>query len=264
MIPDFQDFFYPVLEYFADFERHTTKEANEYIQGLFKVNAEEAKTKLYSKRFNWTLTYFVRALVLERVEHAVYMITERGIDLFNESEGTISYNRLLQYPEFRKKEWDKRGEKKQAKDVPSEERLQELRECEWKEFEQAIASSVATLGYDSPFSYESVEEEGIKGLAFKEEEAHWIEAVQYDMLVVNGKRIKHFEEEMNEHQASQGVFMTTSRFSREVLDSCPDNIELIDGNGIVQLLEESSQNNPQINNQASKRLQLMPLIISRN
>lgn len=245
MIPDFQDFYYPVLEFFADFERHTTKEANEYIQLLFQVTPEEAKTKLYSKRFNWTLTYFVRAMVLERVEHAVYMITERGIDLFNESEGSISYNRLMQYPEFRKKEWDQRGSNKpQDKDVPSEERLQELRECDWKDFELAITTSVANLGFDYPFSYESVEEEGIKGLAFKEEEAHWIEAVQYDMLAVNGKRIKSFEQEMNDHEATKGVFMTTSRFSREALDSCPDNIELIDGNGIVQLLEES-KNGPQ-------------------
>ncbi len=242
MIPDFQDFYYPVLEYFADFERHTTKEANQYLQDLFKVTAEESKTKLYGKRFSWTLNYFVRAQVLERVEPAVYMITERGIDLFNESEGFISYNRLLQYPEFRKKEWDQRSTKKQAKDVPSEERLQELRECDWKDFEQAIHTSVANLGFDYPFNFESVEEEGIKGLAFKEEEAHWIEAVQYDTLAVNGKHLKNFEEEMNGHQASRGVLMTTSRFSREVVDTCPDTIQLIDGNGIVQLLEESKDN----------------------
>lgn len=66
-VPDFQSFFYPILEFSSDQKEHSLNEVRDYLTDYFQLN-EEAKSERvpsgtqtkFDNRIYWTKSYFQR------------------------------------------------------------------------------------------------------------------------------------------------------------------------------------------------------------
>ena len=247
MIPEFPDLFSPILDIFADCEEHENSNINSQIADMYNVTDEERKSVIFKKRVRWVLTYFYKAKILDRIKRGLYQITERGLDLFNEGLETINTTTLRRYPEFdafRKsgKFSDSLDEETtdEEEDMPT---IADIKSCDWSEFEKYITDVLHDIGFNEPFECTSTEDEDIRIETTKDQRKYIIAAVQYQTMVIDDTRVKNFTNEINDNGADCGIYITTTVFSREAIEWCQENIRLIDGNELCNLIPKRITHN---------------------
>ncbi len=125
-VPEFKEFFKPILTFMSDGELHTKKELWDGVIEHFKFNKSEINELLPSgkitrveDRVGWTIQYFRKSLIIKTVSWGKYQITPRGTKIIKEDIDKFDYDYLNKFKEFRDFKNKKPKEKTQPKETPS-------------------------------------------------------------------------------------------------------------------------------------------------
>lgn len=107
VVPKFEKFYLPTLEFFEDGEVHTKREAVDYIKDSLNLSEDdllettgEGNKLRYKDRTEWAVTHLHKAGLLNRQGRGNYIISDSGIDLLNSQPEEIDRNLLLRYESF--------------------------------------------------------------------------------------------------------------------------------------------------------------------
>jgi restriction system protein len=275
-VPDYQQFMLPVLRLHADGAEHNTPDAMTAAIEAFRLSPEDIREKLPSgqarlvNRVAWARIYLTRAGLLESVKRGVYRITERGRSVLAERPTTINNQYLKRFPEFlafSKKQNQRDEEEEQApeaaKKTPREQLedsfrfmqenlaqdlLSRVRDCTPAFFEQLVIDLLVAMGYggsrsDAAQVVGGTGDGGIDGTIKQDKLGLDVVYVQAKRWVdtVSRPRIQEFAGALAGKRAHKGVFITTSRFSRdasEYANAIATKIVLIDGAQLAELMIE--------------------------
>jgi len=106
-VPDYQQFFLPILRFAGDGQEHSHSQAVEAVVKHFNLTEEDRNELLPSgtqfkvnNRASWSRFHLVKAGLLEAIGRARFKITQRGTELLNTRPAEINLKVLNQYPEF--------------------------------------------------------------------------------------------------------------------------------------------------------------------
>ena len=277
MVPQFEYFLLPYLRFISDGKPHTLKELTAHIADELNLSTEDREertkkgsfTKLYD-RTQWSGTYLRKALLAESVGRGKYIITQRGLDLLATNPAFIDRHLLSQYKEFVDFTQAKNSTNQNVEDVTvedSEITPFELMEASSKElrdelvsdllaeiksqsplfFERLVIRLLVAMGYGGSFEDAAnvtkySHDEGIDGV-IKEDRLGldniYIQAKRYDAATVGRKEIQSFVGALSGKGATKGIFITTSKFTKEASDYKPASnikIVLIDGTQLANYM----------------------------
>nr|BBH94484.1 hypothetical protein KTA_26830 [Thermogemmatispora argillosa] len=102
-VPNFQEFFWPLLELASDGQEHTLTEAAEVVARRFGLTEAERNEPLPSgkqtrfwNRLSWARTYLQKAQLLASAGRARFRITERGRKVLEEHPPALDVSYLLE------------------------------------------------------------------------------------------------------------------------------------------------------------------------
>ena len=221
-------------------------------------------------RAGWAMSALNRAGAIDKPNRGFYRITNVGLDLLESNPGSISKKTLMSLPA-----WDEYEPTQQTQINPSDESEADLFEGDPIEListaveslEQSVAAELLSkLRLGSPeffekavlellgaMGYGGVEKNithtgksgdgGIDGVLDQDalglNRVH-VQAKRYaDGNTIGRPDIQQFVGALGDKNATQGVFVTSSRFSQEALgtaERASEKIALIDGNKLVELM----------------------------
>lgn len=279
MIPDFQTCMLPLLNATSDGNTHTLKEAVEIIANKFNLSDDERNAKISSgqsiigNRVGWACTYLKKAGLLIAPKRGLFQITERGREELQSNPKLINIKYLEKYDEFRafriKKEENKiDAEEKESvvcqnnitpeeaiafgystlNQVVSEEILKRIRECSSEFFEKLVVELLVKMGYGGTLKEAGKVvgksgDGGIDGIINEDKlglDVIYIQAKRWEN-VVGRPEIQQFAGALLKPKAKKGVFITTSRYTKEALafvENLDLKIILIDGEMLAELMLE--------------------------
>lgn len=278
MVPKFEYFILPFLKFLSDRQPHTLKELTMHIADELNLSEEDRAertkkgsfTKVYD-RTQWSSTYLRKALLAESVSPGTYIITNRGLELLAANPSHIDRALLSQYPEFvdfSQKKNPKSQNENSAIIEESETTPFELMESSYRKlrdelvndllveiksqspqfFERLVIKLLVAMGYGGSFEDAAnvtkySHDEGIDGV-IKEDRLGldniYVQAKRYDTgNVVGRKEIQSFVGALSGKGASKGIFITTSKFTKEASTYMPAShikIVLIDGEQLANYM----------------------------
>lgn len=277
-IPDYQTVMLPLLRMIADRNEHPLPEVIEKLSKEFGLTDAEKRDLLpsggqfvFNNRVGWARTYLKKAGLLSTPRRGVLQITDRGLQVLNETPQCIDNKLLRRFPEFL--------EFQRAKDEPAAdaerptptenldpqenievgylrvrkelavELLSRIKACSPAFFERLVVDLLLKMGYGGSrrdFG-QAIGKPGDGGIdaVIKEDklglDAVYLQAKRWETGQVGSKEIQAFVGALHGRRARKGVFITTSGFSRPALDyveKIQDKIILIDGSTLADLLIE--------------------------
>jgi len=234
------------------------------------------KQTILANRVHWARTYLGKAGALKRTRRSHFVVTERGRKLLAESPERITVKLLQQFPEFLEFFQTPRADREPNEaPVPlladaevsaatpddtiqaSEEAiaaslraqlLDRIRELSPAFFERLVVDLIVAMGYGG--TRQSVSQrlgksgdEGIDGVVNEDPlglDVVYIQAKRYAPdNTIGRERIQQFAGALVGQGAAQGVFVTTSSFSRgavEYAGRVPQRIILVDGSELTRLM----------------------------
>jgi len=245
----------------------TEEEKNELL-------ASGTQRRLYN-RITWAKQYLVKAKLLEKVGRSSFKITERGINVLKDNPQMIDINYLKQFPEFLEfinkslsesneidyndnDSWQIQISKTPEESLDeayskmidnlSEEILERIKTVSPSRFERIVIELLVKMGYGGSLKEAGQVvgksgDEGIDGI-IKEDKLGldfiYIQAKRWEN-VVSRPEIQKFAGALLGKKSRKGIFITTSRFSKEAEEyaqSIDAKIILIDGKKLAQLMIE--------------------------
>jgi restriction system protein len=275
MIPDFQKIMLPLLSILSDGLEHSTTETNEKIARLFDLTDEEINlylpsgvAKTFPNRVAWAKSHLKMAGLLENTKRSYFKITEAGKRIIENNPTSINLRILKTIPVYqektgRVKEEDSSSDidNTQLSATPEEtlensylkirknlaqELLLKIRSCNPSFFEKLVVELLVKMGYggsikDAGQSIGRSGDEGIDGIIKEDRlglDVIYIQAKRWEN-VVGRPEIQKFIGALAGQGAKKGVFITTSRYTKEARDYQPRNdtkIVLIDGEQLADLM----------------------------
>ena len=276
-IPTYEQFMYPFLEYLGDEKEHTLKELYDYLPKYFQLTDEQiqqllpsGKQSIVVNRIGWARTYLKNAGLINSPKRAVFQITERGKSVLkDESIHEINESILKRFPEFMTFKYGKTNENESSSNSEADsstpleiieqnfallkhsvqhDLLNKIMECSPSFFEQLIVELLVAMGYggsikDAGQAVGKSGDGGIDGI-IKED------VLGLDKIYLQGKRwsnpvsrpdIQAFVGSLLGVKANKGVFITTSRFTKEAIEYAQNvdrSLILIDGEKLTDLMFE--------------------------
>ncbi len=255
-IRDFQSFMLPLLQFTADQQEHSLREAIENLAQAFQLSEQERKELLpsgqqavFDNRASWASTHLKKAGLLESTRRSFFRITQRGLDVLSQNPSRIDIKLLEQFPEF----VEFRGSGKKDKGVAAEIELEanghqtpeELLEYGYQKIRQDLAQEVLNrvkasspsfferlvvellvrMGYggsrkDAGEAVGKSGDEGIDGIIKEDRlglDVIYIQAKKWEGAV-SRPEIQKFAGALQGQRAKKGIFITTSSFSNEARD----------------------------------------------
>jgi len=273
-IPDFQSFFRPLLELAADGRDHSVAEARATIAEQMQLSDEDLQELLpsgtqrkFDNRVAWVKSYFVQAKVLESPRRGHFRITERGQGLLKQGHDKIDIRILNQYPEFVEFHAPKPGkpttlDATESQDETPEESLQRayqsirsdlvgeilsrIKSNSSKFFETLVVDLMIALGYggsrtDAGRTVGQSGDEGVDGIINEDRlglDVIYLQAKRWDGAV-GRPELQKFVGALQGKRAKKGVFITTGRFTPEVVSyvaTIEPKVSLIDGRKLAELM----------------------------
>lgn len=231
----------------------------------------------YMNRIGWALTYLKKAGMLSTPTRGKWQITDLGVEVLNNPPKVFNVTYLKSYPSFEKFHKSTKEESKEANvnnDIPPYESLVEsfelLKQNEREEllekvleqtpafFEKLVIDLLLKMGYggtkgDLKTQLESANhtgksgDEGIDGIINEDRlglNKIYIQAKRWKKDNVVGRPdIQSFVGALSGKHSSKGVFITTSKFSKEARlysQSIGISLKLIDGKELVELMYDYS------------------------
>jgi restriction system protein len=277
-IPDYQTIMLPILQFIADGKDHTLREIINGLADEFSLNEQERKDLLpsgkqpiFDNRVGWAATYLKKAELIETPKRAHYRITDRGQGVLNQKPNRIDNKFLEQFQEF--KEFRLPKEKspgngnppkapvdfdpeelfesayKQLQETLSSELLDTIKGCTPEFFERLVIDVLIKMGYggsrkEAGAALGRSGDEGIDGIIKEDKlglDIIYIQAKKWDATTVGRPEIQKFAGALLGKAAKKGIFITTSKFSREAEDyvtGLDAKIILIDGIRLAELMIE--------------------------
>ena len=273
-VPIFEKFLYPFLYNLKDGEL-TLKEMREKLISHFDLSTDDIQVKTksgnttqFNDRIGWARQYFRRALFIDIPKNGTYRITQRGID-FLKNHTDLTIDDLMEYPEYaaynstRKKKESKSDTTTVADLTPTEQLEQAFESIESDLaadllakvmeqspafFEQLVVDLLVKMGYGGSFADSAKvtqlsNDEGIDGIIYEDK-------LGLDKIYIQAKRwsnsvgrpvIQQFAGALVGQNATKGVFITTSTFSKDAKQyvvGLHQKIVLIDGQELAKFMIE--------------------------
>jgi len=294
-VPPYQAFFEPVLCIAEDGKEHSPGEVIEHVAREMRLTEEDrrlllpsGKQRVVDNRVAWSITYLVKALLLERTRRGLFAITERGRKALAMKPRKIDRAFLLQFPEFRAfaattaptsaastKDDDDSQQTPEDRlafsyQVMRKQLVQEVLEktlkCSPRFFEVVVVDVLLALGYggnrkDAGQAVGKSGDGGIDGI-IKEDK------LGLDVIYLQAKRwenpvgepeLHKFAGSLDKRKARRGVFITTSRFTEDAIDyvrQIEKKIVLIDGEALAELMIDHNVGVAEVETFSVKRLDL--------
>lgn len=278
-VPTYEYFMLPTLKLIADNCEYNNRDINEKVADMLNLSEEDKQEllpskaqKMYHNRAGWARTYLKNAGLIYSPTRGVSKITKRGIDLLATNPKTITKDFLMQYDEF--KEFlninDKNNitlqnvensiniiDQKTPDELIAEansiltshlesDLLDRILENSPTFFEVLVAKLLLKMGYggsedDILQNRGKSGDEGIDGIIKQD-------ILGIDKIYIQAKRwsekvsrpeVQKFVGAVHGQNASRGVFITTSSFTKEAVDYAKNinsNIILVDGYLLVKLM----------------------------
>ncbi|AVI64066.1 restriction endonuclease [Halomonas sp. GFAJ-1] len=277
-VPDFQSLMLPLLKISADGEEHTMQEARERLAKMMCLSQEDLEERLpsgrqstFANRVAWAKVYLTQAGVLESPKRGKFYISNRGRKALSESPERIDIQylqRFEEFQEFRQASSKNRTEKvthscdsetttttpeetleqayQQLRDEVANELLHLIKSNTPEFFEKLVVHLIVSMGYggsvkEAGRATRKTADEGIDGVIKEDRlglETIYLQAKRWES-VVGRPEIQKFVGALHGQRARKGVFITTSRFSKEALDyvgQIDPKVVLLDGTDLVQLM----------------------------
>lgn len=276
-IPSYEKFLLPVLKLLSDGKVRTKQEIVRTMAKQFQLSEDElaetlpSQTQLtYVNRIGWAITYLKKAELIVSPSRANFKITDEGKKLVENNVSDLTAKDLKQYEPFLKfiKTSHKQNDTDhtiQEETTPLEniinnfellkkevcdEILQKILEQSPDFFEQLVVDLVVAMGYggsieDAGKATKRTGDEGIDGIIKQDRlglDNIYLQAKRWQRdNVVSRPEIQKFVGALAGQGARKGIFITTSRFSKDALEYKPRNdtsVILIDGQKLVELMYE--------------------------
>lgn len=283
MIPDYQSLMLPLLKILSDGKEHKYRDLIENLAYEFGLSDQERKELLssgsqaiFDNRVGWAKVYLKKAGLLDSPKRAICVITELGKQIIEKNPERIDAKFLRQFPSFLEFQNLSKNDNETYEEVNSEELhdqtpeenldkayhnirktlavelINKVIELSPSFFERLVVELLVKMGYggsmkDAGKAIGKSGDEGIDG-TIKEDK------LGLDIIYVQAKRwkpgnivgrpdIQKFVGALAGQGAKNGIFLTTSNFTKEALDYSPKNetkIVLIDGEKLAQLMIDYS------------------------
>jgi len=276
-IPDYQSIMLPFLRLLKDGAEHTLQGLTEKLIIEFDLTQAERHELLPSgnqeimrNRVGWARTYLKKAMLLEAPRRAVFKITERGQQVLSEQPERISAGYLRQFEEFLEfRNTSSNSGQRQAEPVENDANQTPIEEIEVafktlnddlasdvldaiklqtpQFFEHLVVKLMQAMGYggwskDSGEATQYTSDGGIDGIINEDPlglETIYLQAKRYTDNAIGRPDIQAFVGALEMRRARKGVFITTSRFSKEALEYISlieKKVVLIDGKQLADLM----------------------------
>ncbi len=272
-IPKFDEFLAPILRYCSDGKEHSLLETIEKMASEFKLTDEQKnalmpngmRTYLYD-RVAWAITYLVEAGLLERTGRSKFKITDLGLSEIKNLPDKITYKYLEKFESYRKFK-ERRHKTENENDsydmTPDEEIddlfkirnetlinniLSQISNIKPSDFEKLVIDVILALGYgkdneEMAKALGGPKDQGIDGVIFQDKlgfEKIYIQAKKWNKKTnVGSNEIRNFIGALDEKKAQKGIFITTSSFTKEAIETAKNattKIVLIDGRQLAELM----------------------------
>ena len=273
-VPIFEKFLYPFLYNLKDGEL-TLKELREKLISHFNLSTDDIQVKTksgnttqFNDRIGWARQYFRRALFIDIPKNGTYRITQRGID-FLKNHTDLTIDDLMEYPEYAaynstRKKKESKSDTTTVVDLTPTEQLEQAFESIESDlaadllakvmeqspafFEQLVVDLLVKMGYGGSFADSAKvtqlsNDEGIDGIIYEDK-------LGLDKIYIQAKRwsnsvgrpvIQQFAGALVGQNATKGVFITTSTFSKDAKQyviGLHQKIVLIDGQELAKFMIE--------------------------
>ncbi len=274
-IPSFKEFFRPVLKAYLSGER-SLQEVCQKMGEHFNLTEGQMQELVPSKRqtrllnrVSWAKTYLTNAGLLRATRRSHSEITEKGREIL-EVQDEIDIKYLEQFKTFQEFQ-ERRSEKTGSQDTDSEaaeeqvstpeetiyqnfatineslaeDLLAQIRNEEPKFFEGLIVDLMLSMGYGGREGLGEVlgrsGDGGVEGLINQDAlgvDKIYLQAKRYAQEdKISGEKIRGFSGTLRQKQVAKGIFVTTSSFTPDAVDTAEDlNIILIDGHRLAELM----------------------------
>jgi restriction system protein len=274
-IPDYQTIMLPFLKFAGDGKEHAKHEVVDRLSSYFKLSEIElkellpsGKQELFDNRVGWTRTYLKKAGLIDTTRRGYFRITDRGQELLKQNPPKIDVKLLKQYPEFRefviyKSDKSDTVISKDDEKINPQERLynayqqineelardilQQLKTVTPRSFENIVVDLLVKMGYggsdkDAARAIGRSGDEGVDGVINQDTlgiDRIYIQAKRWNETPVRHSDIRNFIGALDLKHAERGIFITTSTFSKDIIEkvnSSSKRIILIDGNELARLM----------------------------
>lgn len=267
----------PLLKFSADGEEHTMQEAREGLADMLGLSQDDLEERLpsgrqttFANRVAWAKVYLTQAGALESPKRGSFHISDRGRKILLEGPDCISIKyleRFKEFQEFRQASNKSRTQKvththddvssttpeetleqayQQLRDEVANELLHLIKSNTPEFFEKLVIHLIVSMGYggsvkEAGKATRKTADEGIDGVIKEDRlglETIYLQAKRWE-AVVGRPEIQKFVGALHGQRARKGVFITTSRFSKEAMDyvgQIDPKVVLIDGSDLVQLM----------------------------
>jgi len=271
-IPGFQSLMLPLLRFAADGEEHSMKDVRNAFADQLGLNDEEREELLPSgqqsrltNRVAWAKTYLERVGLLLKTGRGLFRITDTGRQCLTDPPDKIDSRFLFKYPgfaEFRQRsaegdEWAEEPAQTKTPEEALEQAYQQIREdlaadlleqvklVSPRFFERLVLDVMLKMGYGGYSGDGSVSmpgaDAGIDGVIQEDRlglDVIYIQAKRWESPV-GRPEIQKFVGALHGKRARKGVFITTTKFTREAIDyaaGIDSKVVLIDGMRLAQLM----------------------------
>lgn len=280
-VPKYFEMYRAFLECLSDGQVHTIKDAKVAVTEAFSLTDNDlsqmlasGKQTVFDNRIGWCRTYLKKANLIVSPARAKFVITEEGKKLIATS-GDINDDILMQYPDFVKfKKGDSENGTQTTSELPipisnndmtpqetleqaykvlndtlADDLLKEILQMDPYKFEALVVDLLVKMGYgkmqyDSGATKKSGDE-GIDGVVTADKlgfDSIYIQAKRYKDGSVGRPEIQRFVGALAGQGAQKGIFITTSKFTKEAEDFAAKNLSykvvLVDGKKLSDLMIE--------------------------
>jgi len=275
-LPTWEKFMIPVLENSS--EEIKVLDLAEICAKKFNLTEEEMDEgydknpgKKYRARTWWAVTYMCQAKLLDKVKRGVVKITERGNEVLKSGVKEIDFKFLEQYKEFQdfversRASIGTKKSKEKEEDLTAEEKIQnsidEIEGLVKSEiidrilqqnpyfFETLVVDLLKAMGYAGTGNIAQTTKKsndgGIDGLLNQDKlglDVVYVQAKRYkEDNLVQGKEMRDFVGSLDVRGADKGIFITTSNFANNALEtikSSSKKIIIVNGNQLADLMLE--------------------------
>ena len=277
-IPKLQDFFLPVLKSIGSRDISSIQEVMEDMKTHFNLTEEQmsrrvsngTKTMVYDK-VTWAMTHLFKADFIEKEGPGRRSIIEKGQGVLSKNPDSLTWKDLKKPSQSQ--EDPKAGvhveiptpktavpvhiedqppievlEKtfESLKEDVLEELLDKVKKIHHRSFEELVLKLLQKMGYgQSETGLQHTGgpgDGGVDGVVFQDPlgcDRIYIQAKRYKGTSVGKPEIQNFHGALDQKSSQKGIFITTSRFTKAVLESTEEfssRVILIDGKRLAELL----------------------------